>query len=214
MKCYEEYCAHIKTLWREKQVILHLVHPERLELRFDPSAVQSLIHKHQLEEKAFYQCLEEIPRYLLAILNQDEELLIDMELKYYEEEGIPLAEGEQLSREVQEKLKTIEKLFYHPQLSQSLKIKQTAKTKLLSGFSWEINQKTFDHQQGRLEPLCYAQLKIEIASPPNHSRKQPWLRYILDNEPHKDEVALTLTPDDIDYLLMELTKMKKVMSLE
>lgn len=214
LKRYEEYCVYIKELLDEQKVILHLVHPERLEFRFDRHLIQALIHQHTFEEQAFYQCLEEIPRYLLAIMNQDKELLLDMELKYYEEEEMESLEGEQISQEVKEKLKMIEKIFYHPSLLQALKIKQTSKTKFLHDFRWEVSQKLFDHEQGRLDPLRYVHLKIELASFANHAMKRPWLRYILDNEPHKDEVLLTLTQDDIDFLLMELTKMKQVMSRE
>ncbi|MFC7443252.1 hypothetical protein [Laceyella putida] len=214
MKRYEEYCVYIKELLNQQKVILHFAHPERLEFRYDQHVIQALIDKQPFEEKAFYQCLEEIPRYLLAIINQDKELLLDMELKYYDEEDIASLEGEQISREVKEKLKVIEKIFYQPRLIQSLKIKQTSKSKLLSDFRWEVNHKIYDHEQGQLEPLRYVHLKIEMAPPANHSPKKPWLRYILDNEPHKEEVTLTLTHDDIDFLLMELTTMKKVMSRE
>ena len=205
---FRKHCGLMKELIEIGKLVPHVVNSNLIKFRYDNELMESYIRKEQLERKSFRRDLQEIPLFILAALIDNSELLfrylIDDELG---EEEITLEQ-----EKIREKIRMVEDIFITVDLRNVYKIKSTAKSRLLKEIDWEINEKLFNRSSGELSRLKYAQLYLDTA---DRESGMPFFAYIrFPVEETKIDLLLTITSDDIDYLLQELTELKKVLSNE
>lgn len=211
MEQYSEYCTLIKQLINEGKIVPQFRNSNALAFRFNETLLGDFISNMNIDKKGFLELLNyEIPEFIIAILNDDKDILL--RFKTRDEE---LSEEDRRSKadEIKKKLSIIEKTLVNRSLIESFIIKKSSKVKVLSELSWEISQKLYDNDEGELNKLKYANIHVHVHDP---QKRDPAAFYYLfkDSRGNEGDVTLSLTKEDIEYLILELEQIKKVMSGE
>jgi len=196
-------CEIINQLLSSGKIKLHVVNSNLVRFIYDNEFINSYIQQNHLDRKTFKKDLREVQSFILAILVDNTELLF----RYvFDEED----DDKEL---VREKVQAVEQIFITNDIKNYFKIKSTAKTRLIRDVEWDVSEKLFDKEEGKLNNIRYAHFNLDT------TENGVGLPFISNNvfipiEVPKQNILLTMTMDDVEYLLFELNELRRVMENE
>ncbi|MGM1022550.1 MAG: hypothetical protein ACQEXV_18970 [Bacillota bacterium] len=208
MDKFENITKLLKELIDSKVIIPQPINANDFIFRYEDKQLEKALEKHpSIEKKNFLNVLnKEISRYILAIHRDTLEVLIRFTL----EDDADQEKIKEQEEELRAKIGIVQKYLINENIINSLKLKISSKNYLLKNLDWELNHKSFDSFHGTLESLKYVTLDL-ISTTSNADAPFGFFNPFVNSDKH---LILNLTLEDVDYLLMELNKIKKVITSE
>lgn len=198
MDIFEQHCKCIKDLVVSGQVIPQIINSNEMSFRYIEENIEKVIEQHKLKKGEFLSDINyNIPRFIVAILNDALDLLINFSNTSDKKD----------EDETRRKVKIVEKYFVDSNLISSYKIKSSSKNDVLKHFDWDVSKKIYDNEKGAVDGIKYANISVEVTS--NDEGLPFMLRF--GGKEIKERSVFTVSKEDIDYLIMELNELKRVL---
>ncbi|WP_059051346.1 hypothetical protein [Paenibacillus senegalimassiliensis] len=200
MEKFEKNLLFLKDLIKRRVILPHPVSSGDFYFRYDEKQLEDELKQNQaIDSKLFLETLnKEVGRYILAIYNDSLDALIRFnEIK---------EEDEKKEELLREKINLVQKHLIDETLLNSFKLKESSKNNLLKNMSWELNSKLFDVSVGTMDSLNHITLDL-ITTTADNENPLGFFNPFVDRDTH---LVLSLTVEDIDYLLLEFNKIKRV----
>ena len=208
LKEFKEHCTTIKELVKQNEVFLHIINANLVDFHYSENLIDVWIEKKNLRRKGFVRDLEQIPVFILAGLRND----LSIPFNYFMPQSVGKENESEKRKIIEEKVAIVREAFITSDIVDVFMIKLTAKTRLLEQIDWEVSERVFDREIGNVSNLKHAQLSLKTASSERNPSFPFWS--FFPEFGHFNNIVLTLAIDDINYLLHELTEMKRMISNE
>ncbi|NRS51758.1 hypothetical protein [Brevibacillus sp. HB2.2] len=208
---FKKYCEIGKQLIEKDVIAPRIINENSMRFKSDSKELKEILLKEEVDYGDFIEFLNrELNKIIIAILSDNIDFLKHFLIETSDDEDEE-EDAENGNEILSEKIKLVEDILIDDQIRAAFLIKSTSKNKLISQITWEINEKTFDSYEGEIEKLKYATLVIkEIGS----EAGLPFSAVFPFVNEDKEAKVYTLTKQDIDYLLKELTRLKDVLANE
>jgi hypothetical protein len=204
---FREICLFTKELVDKKIIIPHILSTKQLTFRFSEEKVKKLLNSQNLDEKQTMKALHvDIPKYLIGILDGGTDLIVHMAL-----DSVSEGEKESTKERILTKISDVESILLTPALINNYKVKSTTKTNLLKDISWDINERLYHNQEGHIDRARFINLFLETITSDDGF---PYNTFNPFRDLSQNSSSLTLTLEDVDFLINELQEMRRVILVE
>lgn len=208
MDNFKKHCEVIQHLIDVNKVIPQVVNENIMIFRPSETVISETVKEYNLDDKEFRRDLfRDIPKFIIAILSDRVNFLLSFLLNDVDDEE----ESETKKNEIREKIKIVEECLITDSLKIAYLIKETAKNHLIHDINWEVNEKIETESDVFEKKLRYANVRFNMVQSESGLPFNIPLPIKIDNN---SNFVVSLTKEDISYIIMELEELQKVLADE